>query len=371
VDRVLTLVADAREVSALGDTDLALQLLLGAAVRCWWAALDTAVRRAVLAAAEELPVAPLEPRRLAVIGCVAPLERGAEIVARAPRAIAEAGDNPQARWFLAIAAHAVNEHELSLAILSELVPLLRRNGSFGLLAQALSMAQWDAAMVGDWATAEATASEGDRLARDTGQRIWGAGITCGLSAAAAVRGDAERADELATAAERVIVPHGLADMHSVLLAARGIAAVAAGRHDDAFAVLWRAFDPEDRAYHYRERFGALGYLAEAALESGTGDDARVVVDELAEVATAASAPGLRASVAFAQALLTRGEEQAIAAARGAFMRARLQLAYGRRLAREGRREEARRELARACAGFAEAGAPPWREQAENALRRAA
>jgi ATP/maltotriose-dependent transcriptional regulator MalT len=182
--------------------------------------------------------------------------------------------------------------------------MLREHGRFGLLTQVLSMLQWDAAMLGDWALAEEAAGEGERLAEETGQRVWGAGITCGLSAVAAMHGDEERADVLAATAEREILRHGLSDMHSVLIAARGIAAVAAGRPDDAFAVLSRAFDPTDLAYHYRERFGAVGYFAEAAVECGRADEARKIIDGLAALTADGAAPALRAAVAEAAGALT-------------------------------------------------------------------
>jgi hypothetical protein len=104
------------------------------------------------------------------------------------------------------------------------------------------------------------------------------------------------------------VPHGLADMHSVLLAARGIAAVTAGRFDDAFAILRRAFDPRDPAHHYCEQFGALGYFAEAAVGSGQTDQAHEVIDALDALVGPSAAPALRAAVAFANALLAHGDQ---------------------------------------------------------------
>jgi len=303
VDRVLRLIDEASEVSALGDVDFALDLLRGAAVRCWWAALNATVRSRVLGAAEELSVSPLEPRLLAIIACTAPIERGAEVVGRVPAALAATGHDPRGRWFIAMGAHAAGDLALSLSILTDLAPELRQHGRFGLLTQVLSVMQWDAALVGDWDLAEAAATEGDRLAVDTGQRIWGAGITCGLSAAAAVRGDPHRAADLARQAESVIVPNRLADMHSVLLAARGIAAVTDGRYDDAFAVLRRAFDPTDPAFHYREQTGALTYFAQAAAGCGQVEEARTVIEAVAAIAEAGAAPALNARIERALGLL--------------------------------------------------------------------
>ncbi len=102
-------------------------------------------------------------------------------------------------------------------------------------------------------------------------------------------------------------------MHSVLLAARGVAAVAAGRHDDACAILRRAFDPGDPGHHYREQFGALSYFAEAAAQCGRADEAR---DVLAGVAvTPAAAPALHEAVRFAHALLDGDADAPLGSAR--------------------------------------------------------
>ncbi|HTX09134.1 MAG TPA: AAA family ATPase [Solirubrobacteraceae bacterium] len=376
VDRVLRLIDQANEVSSLGDVEFALDLLRGAAVRCWWAALEATVRMRVLSAAEKLAVSPVEPRLIAIMACAAPIERGAEVVGRVPAALAAAGDDPLGRWFVAMAAHAAGDHAQSLSILADLAPELRGHGRFGLLTQVLSMMQWDAALVGDWDVAEATATEGNRLALDTGQRIWGAGITCGLSAAAAVRGDCDHATDLARQAESVIVTHGLADMHSVLLTARGIAAVADGRYDDAFAVLCRAFDPADPAFHYREQTGALTYFAEAAAGCRRVEEARVVIEGLAALAEAGAAPALTAEIEFAVALLgdhlglTRSEVPGPGVILRPFNRGRLRLARGKALGRAGEVTEAARLFGLARADFVEAASSPWRARADAELAAA-
>jgi hypothetical protein len=304
VARVYMLVDDAREVARLGDVELALKLLHGAAVRCWWAALDAEVRGLVLETAEALPVTLEDPRLLAIVACVAPLERGADVVARVPAAVAAAAGDPLGTWYAAMAAHAVGDHALAREILSELAPALRAAGRYGLLTQVLSMLQWDAAMLGDWETCEATATEGAQLAQDTGQPVWGAGLTCGLAAAAAVAGEPARAEHLATQAEAVIVPHGLADMHSVLLTVRGITALRAGHPEDALAILDRLFDPSDPAWHYRERLGGLPFYIEAALGCNHPDRARELLSALThELTSGTPAPAVTAALAAAAARL--------------------------------------------------------------------
>jgi AAA ATPase domain len=362
VSRVHTLVDDARQVVELGDVDLALQLLQGAAVRCWWAALGADVRGVALAGAEAVPIPEHDPRLLAIVGCVAPLERGADVVERLPRALEEADGDPLGTWFAAVAAHAVGDHRVSRRILAGLAPVLRAQGRFGLLTQVLSMLQWDGVMLGDWATTKAAAAEGDRLARETGQRVWGAGLTCGLAAAAAVvHDDAERAQRLTAEAEAVIVPHGLADQHSLLVTARGIAAASAGRHRDAFVLLSRLFDQRDPAFHYREQFGGLSFYAEAAAQCGRTRDASATIGALDADTRGRAAPALRASIAFARALLDAPDRSpGVDEARlSPFDGARLRQARGRWLLAEDRPGEAADELDRAEAGFAAAGAHAW------------
>ncbi|WP_037499522.1 ATP-binding protein, partial [Solirubrobacter soli] len=361
VPRVIALVDDARQVAALGDRELALELLQGAAVRCWWASLDPAVRGQVTASAEALAVSAHHPRLLAIIACAAPLERGAEIVERVPLALQEAGEDPLGAWFVAMAAHAVADHALAFGLLADLAPVLRRHGRYGLLTQTLSMIQWDAAMLGDWEAVEATAAEGDRLAEETGQPVWGAGLTCGLSAAAAIRGDFARAERLAARAEAVIVPHGLADMHAVLLTARGIAAVTEGRHEDALAVLGRLFDPADPAHHYREQFGGVSFYAEAAAACGREDEARDLIARLRADAGPGAARALHDALGFADAILAGDEAQDC----GPFNRGRLALAHGRRLAAQGRPVDADAALTRAIAAFDAAGANGWTMRARR------
>ena len=300
VERVRSLVATARGV---GETGLALELLKGASVRCWWSAMDAGTRAEVAEAVDGLEVGEADPRRLAILAMVAPFERCAEVIGHLPEAVAaSAGDAPMLQ-LTGLASHAVGDHAGALSTLAGVADTLRAHGRLGLLAQVQSMAQWDAVMLGEWALAEAAATEGDRLARETAQPVWGAGITCGLAVVAAIRGDEERAEELLAEAESVIVPHALSDMHSVLLTARGIAALRAGRDAQAFALLAQVFDPRAPAFHYREQFGAVTYLAEAAVACGREDEARAVIDGLVTLAAASTAPALRANLASARATL--------------------------------------------------------------------
>jgi hypothetical protein len=66
------LAAAAEQASANGDTDLALKLLYGAGLRCWWVDPGQAARDQIVAAAERLEVDETDPRLLVVLASAAP-----------------------------------------------------------------------------------------------------------------------------------------------------------------------------------------------------------------------------------------------------------------------------------------------------------
>jgi hypothetical protein len=66
--------------------------------------------------------------------------------------------------------------------------------------------------------------------------------------------------------------------------ARGSAALAQGRHADAFDHFQRLFEPGDPHYHPVHRCWAIGDLAEAAAHSGHRDQALAVLRELEPLA---------------------------------------------------------------------------------------
>jgi hypothetical protein len=375
VDRVRSLAAIARQVSRDGDVDLALELLKGASLRCWRYAMGPAVRGDVLAACDELTLDPRDPRVLAIVAIVSPFEREAEVSRRVARSIEAASGDPPMGQLLGIAAHAVGDHDTAARILVPVADAMRDDGRLGLLAQVQSMLQWDAIMLGEWSLAAQVAKEGDRLARDTGQRVWGAGLTCGLAVVAAIHGEEERAEELAAEAESVIIPHGLVDMHTVLLTARGIAALSARRYEHAYRVLSRVLDPLDPCHHYREQFGAVTFLADAAVMCRREADARATVERLSSLAAPSTAPPLQFGLRYARAVLATDDAaealhtELLGSDLGAteFDRARLFLSYGMFLRRNHRDREARDMLKRARRWFDAIGARSWADRAHREL----
>jgi hypothetical protein len=66
----------AKRTSLAGDTDLALKLLNGAALRCWWADPGEQARAGVVRAVEDLGIEDSDPRLIATLALAAPIQRG-------------------------------------------------------------------------------------------------------------------------------------------------------------------------------------------------------------------------------------------------------------------------------------------------------
>jgi DNA-binding CsgD family transcriptional regulator len=155
-----------------------------------------------------------------------------------------------------------------------------------------------------------------------------------------------------------------------------LAALATGRHADAYADSERLFDPGDSAYHPVISSWLIADLAEAAVHVDRVDAAR---ERVAQVeATAGGQPGawvvlaLRHARALVAETAEAGDrfEEALASdlTRWPFQRARIQLAYGQWLRRQRRVAESRVTLRAARDTFDALGCAPWSTQARRELR---
>jgi ATP/maltotriose-dependent transcriptional regulator MalT len=190
-----------------------------------------------------------------------------------------------------------------------------------------------------------------------------------------MRGDDELAHAFAAEAERL---DSSGVNLSVLQNSRGLAALAAGRYDDAYADLARAFDPSDPAYHHRERYVAVGNLAEAAVATGREDEVRGLVAELTASGEPAVERALLWGLHYARAILADDDhaeaefESALEAVgpQWVFNHARLNLAYGAWLRRHRRVIDSRDPLRAARVAFDELHTPAWCDRARQELRAA-
>jgi DNA-binding CsgD family transcriptional regulator len=373
--RMRSLMEIGSRMSAAGDHALALKLLWAAATSGFWADRENELSEQILAVADALPVTEDDPWLLAVLAYAAPIDRGGVVVERVSR-IAPDPTEPDAMWLLSAAAATVGAFDLAEGFAAASVAGLREHGRLGALAQALVLRAWSEIHIGRWDVAMPDAEEADRLARETAQPIWGGGAKVALSILAGLRGDEDAAEALAVRAEQVGLQFGARAVLSVAQLARGLTALGAGRHDDAYTQLRRMFNPSDPAYHRMESCWAIGNLAEAAVHSGHRDEARVVMAGVEGLAARTPSPWLHVAMRHARALLADdAEAEAFFQAgldadlnRWPFDRARLLLAYGAWLRRQRRVAESRVPLRAARDGFDALGVVSWGDRARQELR---
>ena len=138
-----------------------------------------------------------------------------------------------------------------------------------------------AARIGELNVASAAADEARRLAEEFADPQMAAAADTASALVAAVRGDDATAERLAARAELVAEPAGANITMAFAQFGRVLAALGAGRHDDAYASAERLFDPGDSAYHPVISSWLIADLAEAALHIGQVDAARARVDQVA------------------------------------------------------------------------------------------
>jgi hypothetical protein len=160
--------------------------------------------------------------------------------------------------------------------------------------------------------------------------------------------------------------------------AKGVALSTAGQHGHAYRELARAFRTDDPSFHLRERFGAVMFLAEAAVAAGEMADAHKIVADLEQVAARTPSPLLKVHLRYAQAVLCDGDSAAPLYANlvnqdfsgWPWAKACAGLAHGSWLRRQGRHAQAVDELRRAAADLDRIGAKPWAGRARAELAAA-
>jgi DNA-binding CsgD family transcriptional regulator len=376
--RVFELCEMANQSLKAQDPALTLNLLLGAALRCWWSDTGPAARARVVATAEQLGGMEHDPRYIAVLGVADPLRQGRLVIERLHLVVLEAVADPAGLWLLGMAAHAVGEPVRAADFLVRAESKLRDDGRLGLLSQVLTMQVLDNVELGDWGKAAAVLEEGRRLALETGQSIWDTGTLTLTAIMAGLDGDSERAAAVAAEAERAANGRRLNDLLCCAQLARGIGLVIASEYSEAYDALSRLFDPGDAAFHQTERFHGVMFLAEAAAHAGRVAEGRAVIKALEDDASATSSATLHRHLSYARAVLAADDaaeelfREALRAdlVRWPWLRAKLELAYGSWLRRQRRVAESRNYLRSAQTAFDLIGARSWADQARGELRAA-
>ncbi|PJN02635.1 hypothetical protein CG740_12580 [Streptomyces sp. CB01201] len=435
---VLGLCAAAERALPGGAPPLAPDLLLAAAQLGWRVQAGAAARERIVALAAPPAGSECEPRRIATLALAQPVRQAALVTAQLGRFHTERVSDADDLWMLGTAAHAVGEPVLAVDCIDRAETLLRDQGRPGPPPHALVVRAQALLDLGDWHRAARTTEEIRRLAADDPEppECVADALTVGAQAAA-LSGDTAAALRLTDRAGslRSEGPSAVAATRARLV--RAIAACSDERHDDAYALLRALFteergivpdppdppgpsDPSERdrrdpcppdrhgpALHApdpngpqprpphrygfdlnppapdggsgcRESFGAIGFLAEAAVALDRRGEAAAVVASLTRRTAGSPASLLRVQLRYAAAVLADDMEaetlfrRALAdnLARWPWPRARAECAYGSWLRAQRRTAEACPLLRSARLGFERIGARPWAERAAEELRNA-
>ncbi|MBB5785150.1 ATP-binding protein [Nonomuraea jabiensis] len=250
----------------------------------------------------------------------------------------------------------------------------RAQGAIGLLPLALVLVARSQMFLGLHRDALASAKEGLRIARDTGQGHYAALLTGVMTYLAAIEGDEERC--LALAEEIAGVRNAATGgMRCVSL---NLLDLALGRPEAALhrAEVFGAFGPAARTVMVMHR---MPDLVEAAVRAGRAGFAAAASERVQMWAAQTPVPWAGAVALRCRALLAPDEEaeryfeQALRLhLRGGrlFERARTELLYGEWLRRLRRRADACRQLRSAMEIFERLGSRPWADRARAELRAA-
>ena len=146
-----------------------------------------------------------------------------------------------------MAAHAIADPVRSLEFRDRAAARLREQGRLGLLTHVLSMGIGDRLELGDWDRTVSAAEESRRIARDTGQPVWGTGSLSPTAMALGLRGDNESAQQMARDAEQQLAGRRMNNLYACIQLARGYGNLAVGRYAEAYSALRRHLLPRVRA----------------------------------------------------------------------------------------------------------------------------
>ena len=359
------------------DTDLALNLLIGAGMRCFWTDPGPDARARVVEVTRATGV-PHDPRYVAALAAASPVEEGVAVTEILSQVSVETVTDPEALRLLGMAAHAIGDPVRGTDFLGRAESRLRKRGQLGLLSHVITMQVLDRIELGDWDRAAIAVEEARHLGVDTAQPRWdNASLALG-AIVAGLRGDNDTAQSDAARAEFAAHGRNSATHLACVQLARGFGWMSTGHHSEAYGALRRLFDPAEPSFHLTERFHGVMFLAEAAVHIGQHSDARKIVAELESVARTTPAPTLHMHLSYARAVLAddRDAEKLFVTAlrhnlvRWPWVKARLELAYGSWLRRQRRVADSREPLRSAQTVLELIGATAWAEAARTELRAA-
>jgi DNA-binding CsgD family transcriptional regulator len=374
-DNVRRLVQAADRARGGGEQGLAADLLLGAAMPCYWGAAEEPLRSRVRAGTRVLGLPAADPRVMVLNALIDPFDQGAALVGQLAQWVEQDTPDPALASALGRTGFVVGDFDRGLVFARRACEGLRQQGRVALLAQALVLQTFAALYLGRWDISHVASDEAYRLAVETHQPVWAACAQLGQANVAGLRGEYERARLLSGEVEQTALVAGNRALLNGVQLTRGLAALGYDRPAEAFTELCRMMDRRDQAYHSPQCAWAIDYLAEAAALSGRSDHALAVLQELHELIGATTAPDVTRAMTLSSVILADdsnagprfGKARELAAAAPPWYRARLDLVYGSWLRRQRRIAESRGPLRSARATFDALGAAAWSARAQNEL----
>jgi DNA-binding CsgD family transcriptional regulator len=256
------------------------------------------------------------------------------------------------------------------------VSVARATGEVAMLPYLLESLAVSELAAGRYAAATATASEGLRLATETGQESSACRNLATLAMAAELQGGEEACRSHAAEAISRAVPRGLRLAAASAIWALALLELGMNRPADALARL-DGLAPGSETAHPVVALLAVPDLVEAAVRADQTQRAQTTLARFERWAAHATPPWALALVPRCRGLLSAGAAadrhfaQALRLHGGSgrpFDRARTELVYGESLRRARRRAEAREHLRAALTTFEQLGGAPWAERARAELR---
>jgi class 3 adenylate cyclase len=276
-----------------------------------------------------------------------------------------------------IAGTFLREAEVGRDLLERALDRAREHAPTAALPAVLFFLGRDAAATDRWPLARAHYEEGARVARETTQFTWLAGLVAGVSWLDALEGRADECRAHAGEALELAEQYGMGFYKAWSLIALGQLELGLGRPEIALGHLLSCESLLAEIAVIDPDLSPAPDIVDALVRLGRLAEAREAADRYEPTANAKGQPFALARAARAQALLAGDEryadeyETALRHHEGTpdiFERARTHLYYGERLRRTRRRVDARRQLRAALKAFDHLGAAPWAERALTELQ---
>jgi DNA-binding NarL/FixJ family response regulator len=291
--------------------------------------------------------------------------------------LAEHSDAPHMVMLAAAGAMFIGNDVRAIDLFTLAVARVRAAGAAATLPVLLAPLSTIEMFTGRYVASTTDATEGLRLATETGQDNPAAHMRSVLAWLAAVRGQSKECVDLANVALAHAIGQRLGPHAAIASWALAHDDLASGRPEQAFDRLRElAAAPAGEGNQMISLFAAAD-LVDAATRTDHVDAAQRAVLPLQAWAANTTAPWAHALVARCQALVAEDDDDADRLfaealefhARGGrpFDTARTALLFGARLRRRRRRADARKHLRTALETFERLGATPWAEQARAEL----